>query len=155
MGIRQHRCPFYLLKITPKDLEFIKTKKLKDDNLNKLYEKQLNNLTIQYQSLKGCFDKIVEIISPFLNNKTYYSLEDVVDNSLLNPSTKKATLSLIKKYTNYCREKMLNSISKENGNIAPNELPNLFNPENAFNFISNKENKYKRSSIKKNLNISN
>ena len=57
--------------------------------------------------MKACLDKIIDIIIPFIGNKTYYSLGQAVDNSLLNPSIKKSTLSLIKKYTKFCREKML------------------------------------------------
>ena len=152
MGKRQHRCPFYLLKITTKDLELINSrKKTTESNLN-LYQKQINNLNQQFQSTKSILEKIIDIIHPFIENKQTYSLEEVVQNSFLNNKTKKSVLSLINKYTEYTKENFKNGINSTNGEMNPNEIPNLFDPQNAFNFVTDPKSKYKRGSVKKNLN---
>lgn len=67
-----------------------------------LYEKQLNSLYLKFQSLKASFEKIIDIIKPFMDYKRNYTLEEVVENSLLNERTKKSTMSLINKYKDYC-----------------------------------------------------
>jgi integrase len=152
MGQRQHRCPFYLLKITPKDLERINSTKSEDIIQLSLYENQLNSLSLQFQELKGCFNKIIDILNPFINTKKNYSLQECVQNSLLNEKTKKSTLSLIRKYENYCSKELAKNIGKSKGELKPEEIQSVYNPQNAYNFICNKKMKYKRSSIKKNLN---
>ena len=83
----------------------MKEKRLKGENSNQLCENQLNSLSSKYHSIKACLDKKINIITSFIDNKTYFLLDQVDDNSLLNPSTKKSVLSLIKKYTNFYREK--------------------------------------------------
>ena len=54
MGKRQHRCPYYLLKITKKDFEIFKTKKSYMESNLDLYHKQINSLNIELQSTKSC-----------------------------------------------------------------------------------------------------
>ena len=152
MGARQHRCPFYLLKITKDDLNLLHKMKHNNDNLIELYQKQLNTISLEYQTLKGLFQKIVDIVKPYLDFKHNYSLEEVVQNSLLNNKTKKSTMSLINQYKKFCKEKLENNISAKKGDIAADKLISLYDPRNAFEFISNHEKKYKRGSIKKNLN---
>ena len=68
------------------------------------YAKQLNSVTLELQTLKGCFQKIADIMRPYIDYKTIYSLDEVIKNSLLNPKTKRSTLSLIKKYQEYCKD---------------------------------------------------
>ena len=152
MGQRQHRCPFYLLKITPKDLERINSTKAEDIIHLSLYENQLNSLSLQFQELKGCVNKIIDILNPFINAKKNYSLQECVQNSLLNEKTKKSTLSLIRKYENYCSKELAKKIESSKGELKPEEIPSVYNPQNAYNFICSKNMKYKRSSVKKNLN---
>ena len=152
MGARQHRCPFYLLKITKDDLDLIHKMKHSNDNLIELYQKQLNTISLEYQTLKGLFQKIVDIVKPYLDFKHNYSLDEVVENSLLNNKTKKSTMSLINQYKKYCNEKLEKNINTKKGDIAADKLISLYDPRNAFEFISNHEKKYKRGSIKKNLN---
>ena len=101
MGDRQHRCPFYLLKITKDDLNLINKIKQNNDNIIGFYQKQLNTVTLEYQTLKGVFEKIVDIVKPYLEYKHNYSLDEVVENSLLNEKTKKSTMSLINQYKKY------------------------------------------------------
>ena len=62
MGKRQHKCPFYLLKITQKDLELINSIKSNNIDLLEKYAKQLNSVTLELQTLKGCFQKIADIM---------------------------------------------------------------------------------------------
>ena len=152
MGQRQHRCPFYLLKITPKDLEKIKSSKTEDGIQLSLYENQLNILTLKFQELKGCIDKIIDIINPFISSKKNYSLQECVQNSLLNEKTKTSTLSLIRKYEEYCSKELSKNIENSKGELKPEEITSIYNPQNAYNFICSKKKEYKRSSIKKNLN---
>ena len=151
MGKRQHRCQFYLLKITQKDLELINSIKSNNIDLLEKYAKQLNSVTLELQTLKGCFQKIADIMRPYIDYKTIYSLDEVIENSLLNPKTKRSTLSLIKKYQEYCKEQLEKKISNSNSDLKSNEIKTLYDPQNAYNFISNNP-KYKRGSIKKNLN---
>jgi len=152
MGKRQHRCPFYLLKITKNDLEIINSSKKNNNNAIELYERQLNTLSLEYQKLKGILEKIVDIIKPYLDYKHNYTLEEVVNNSLLDDKTKKSTLSLIKKYKTYCNKKLQSNIESKNGKIQPQEIASLYDPKNAFEFVSNHDRKYQRGTIKKNLN---
>ena len=152
MGVRQHRCPFYLLKITKNDLDLINKIKQKNDSIIELYQKQLNSVTLQYQTLKGVFDKIVNVIRPYLDYKQNYTLEEVVENSLLNNKTKKSTISLISQYKKYFNEKLERNIKAKKGETDGDELISLYDPKNAFEFISNHEKKYQRGTIKKNLN---
>lgn len=152
MGKRQHRCPYYLLQITSEDLKKIKSIKEEKSNLIFLYEKQLNELTIKYNELRAVFDKIINIVQPFLNDKKILTLEEVVNNSLLNEKTKKSTLSFIHKYTDYCKNKLEADIYKSNGNINLSNIPIIYDPKNAFDFVTNENSNYKRSSVKKNLN---
>jgi integrase len=152
MGKRQHRCPYYLLKITVNDFELLKAQKLKNDTTVDLYQKQLNSLNLEYQSLKSCLEKIIDIIKPFIGNKQNYSLEEVVEKSFLNIKTKNYVLSLIKKYTEYSRNKLRNGIDFTNGEMDSNNIPNIFDPQNAFDFVTDPKNNYKRGTIKKNLN---
>lgn len=152
MGDRQHRCPFYLLKITPQDLDLINFTKQKDNNLIAFYEKQLNTVTLEYQTLKGIFEKIVDIIRPYLNCQRNYTFDEVVENSLLNEKTKKSTLSLIRQYKDYCSKKLEQDMKSKKGETEPDKLMSLYDPKNAFEFVSNHEKKYQRGTIKKNLN---
>ena len=152
MGKRQHRCPYYLLKITQKDLEIIKTKKSNTETNLSLYQKQINSLNLQFQLIKSVLEKIIDIIKPFLENKQTYTLEEVVQKSFLNNKTKSSVLSLIKKYSEYSNDNLKNSINYNNGEMEPKDIPNLFDPQNAYNFVTDPKNKYKRSTIKKNLN---
>ena len=46
MGNRQHRCPFYLLKITPKDLEIKNSNKSDTNNIFILKTNKFTLLTI-------------------------------------------------------------------------------------------------------------
>ena len=45
MGKRQHRCPFYLLKVTPNNLENINKIKAQNEKTLFFYDKQINSLT--------------------------------------------------------------------------------------------------------------
>ena len=51
MGKRQHHYPYYLLKMTQKDLEIIKTKKSSTESNLSLYQKQINSLNLQLNLL--------------------------------------------------------------------------------------------------------
>ena len=99
MGKRQHRCPFYLLKITQNDLAYINKIKAQNEKTLLFYDKQINSLTQQFLSLKTSITKIIEILNPFLVKQEPLSLEECVEKSFLNKKTKRSTLSLIKKYT--------------------------------------------------------
>ena len=109
-------------------------------------------MTIKYNELKAVFEKIINIVQPFLNNKKILTLEEVVNNSLLNEKTKKSTLSFIHKYTEFCNNKLEEDIYNSNGNINLANLPIIYDPKNAFDFVTNENSNYKRSSVKKNLN---
>ena len=61
-------------------------------------------------------------------------------------------MSLINQYKKYCNEKLEKNIRAKKGDIAVDKLISLYDPRNAFEFISNHEKKYKRGTIKKNLN---
>lgn len=151
MRRRQHRCPFYLLKITPQDLESInKNKNIKESSL-KLYETQINTLTSKYNALKSCIFQILDIIEPFKIDKKIITLEECVEKSFLNTKTKNSTLSLIRKYSKYCSKKLESELNDPEISLNPDNITNLFNPQNAYDFIVNSR-KYNRSSIKKNLN---
>ena len=63
-----------------------------------------------------------------------------------------STLSLIKKYKTYCKDKNEKEIEKSSGELNENDVSTIFEPQNAFDFVVNNE-KYQRNSIKKNLNI--
>ena len=76
MGQRQHRCSFYLIKITPKDLERINSTKVEDIIHLSLSENQLNSLSLQFQELNGRIIKIIDILNPFINAKKNYSLQE-------------------------------------------------------------------------------
>ena len=152
MNRRQHRCPYYLLGITPNDLKNIKLNKDKTEKLICSYQQQINSLSAQYNQLKAIFDKILNIVQPFINDRKIFSLEEVVDNSLLNSRTKKSTISLINKYSNYCKNKLEQTINSNNGKSNIKDLPIIYDPQNAFDFITSEKNKYKRGSVKKNLN---
>lgn len=152
MGDRQHRCPFYLLKITKDDLNLINKIKQNNDNIIGFYQKQLNTVTLEYQTLKGVFEKIVDIVKPYLEYKHNYSLDEVVENSLLNEKTKKSTMSLINQYKKYCNDKLECNIRTKKGDIKADKLISLYDPKNAFEFVSNHEKKYQRGTVKKNLN---
>lgn len=152
MGKRQHRCPFYLLKITQNDLAYINKIKAQNEKTLLFYDKQINSLTQQFLSLKTSITKIIEILNPFLVKQEPLSLEECVEKSFLNKKTKRSTLSLIKKYKTYCKDKNEKEIEKSNGELNANNISTIFDPQNAFDFVVNK-NKYQRSSIKKNLNI--
>ena len=84
MDLRQNRCPFFLLKITPKDLDYITKSKIKLKILN-FYDKQINSL------------------NHFLMKKEPLSFEEDEEKSFLNKKTKRSTLSLIKKEQSYCK----------------------------------------------------
>ena len=47
---------------------------------------------------------------------------------------------------------MKNSINCNNGEIEPKDIPNLVDPQIAYNFVTDSKNKYKHRTIKKNLN---
>lgn len=151
MRIRQHRCPFYLLKIIPKDLEYIKKNKIIKETSLKAYETQINNLTSRYNELKACIIKISDIIEPFKIDKKILTLEECVEKSLLNTKTKNSTLSLIRQYSKYCSEKLESELNDLDTPLSSDNIVNLYNPQNAYDFIVNNDH-YKRSSIKKNLN---
>ena len=129
MGKRQHRCPFYLLKITTKDLEFINSFKSKNIDIIENYTKQLNSVTWELQTLKWCFQRITEAMRPYIDYKPVYTLEEVVENSLLNPKTKKSTLSLMKKYQEYCKELSERNILDSNRDLKSKEISILYDPK--------------------------
>ena len=135
MGKRQNRCPYYLLKVTQKDLEKIKAKKSSTESNLSLYQKQINFLNLLFQSIKSVLEKIIDIIKPFLENKQTYTLEEVIQKSFLNNKTKSSVLSLIKKYREYSNDNLQNSIYYNNGEIEPKDIPNLFGLQNAYNFV--------------------
>ena len=68
---------------------------------------------------------------------------------MLNDKTKKSTLLLIKKYKAYCNKKLQSNIESKNGKIQPQEIASLYDPKNAFEFVSYHDRKYQRETIKK------
>ena len=58
-------------------------------------------------------------------------------------------MSLINKYQDYCKEKLENNIINKSGELEINEITNIYEPNNAYNFVSKKGKEYKRGTIKK------
>ena len=69
MGLRQHRCPFYQLKIKKKDLELIKSKKNDRENSIDYYKTQINSLSQKFLSFQSCIKQIIDIIHPFIKHE--------------------------------------------------------------------------------------
>ena len=93
----------------------------------------------------------MDILNPFLKNKEPLSLEECVNRSFLNKKTKKSTLSLINKYTNYCNNETKIDIINYKGQLNPSQIKTVYDPKNAYDFVVSGNN-YNRSSVKKNLN---
>ncbi len=80
------------------------------------------------------------------------TLEECVNKSFLDSKKKSSTLSLIKKYINFCNQKIGKSINSFHGDLEPEEINTIYDPKNAYEFVVS-DNNYKRSFFKKNLNI--
>ena len=85
MGLRQHRCPFYQLKITRKDLELIKLKKNDKENSIDYYKTQINSLTQKFLSFQSCIKQIIDIINPLIKHDEPLTLEEYDNKSFLIP----------------------------------------------------------------------
>ena len=151
MGLRQHRCPFYQLKIEKKDLELIKSKKNDRENSIDYYKTQINSLSQKFLSFQSCIKQIIDIINPFIKHEEPLTLEECVNKSFLNSKTKSSTLSLLKKYKNFCNQKIESSIISSCGDLKPEDIKTIYDPKNAYEFVVTDKN-YQRSSVKKNLN---
>ena len=151
MGQRQHRCPYYLLKISKDDIDNIKSLKLNQKNDFDAFNRQINSLTQKCLSLQSSIKKIMDILHPYYKSEEPLSLEECVNKSFLNTKTKSSTFSLIKKHKKFCNENTQSEVINSKGVSNPEDITSIYNPINAYNFIVN-DNKYRRSSVKKNLN---
>lgn len=152
MKYRQHRCPYYLLQIKKSDLdEFKKQQKTNNDLLNK-YQNQLNLYSNKITTYESIFQKILNLIKPIFPHYEPKSLIKCVEDSYLSPLTKSNALILVKKYINFCNEKINNKLNFSQNNEFIEEIPSIYDPENAYEFITKKKPLYNRTTVKKHLN---
>ena len=63
MSLRQHRCPYYLLKITKNELYGIHSLSSASTKLVNSLENEINFLIQKYSSLQNCINKIIDILN--------------------------------------------------------------------------------------------
>lgn len=128
-------------------MKWIKLKKNDKENSIDYYKTQINSLTQKFLSFQSCIKQIIDIINPLIKHNEPLTLEECVNKSFLNFKTKSSTLSLIKRYINFCNQKIGNSIISSQGDLEPEQIKTIYDPKNAYEFIVN-DNNYKRSSVK-------
>ena len=74
-----------------------------------------------------------------------------VEEALISSLTKNNTLSLVKQYIQFCI-KLKDMIDSNEGNANPEEIPSIYEPDNAYLFITTKDPPYNRTTINKHLN---
>lgn len=125
MGTRQHRCPFYLLKIDKNEYESFKTQRQNYDNIINNYQNKLNI----YSHKLTKYESIIQQISNSFN-----------------------ALILVKKYIKFCNDKIHDKMVSSDKSNSFNEIPSIYNPENANEFITTRKPPYHRTTVKKHLN---
>lgn len=152
MKKRQHRCPYYLLKLNKKDYDEFQTKKIFYDDLIEKYQTQINIYSNKIMEYESIINQIFNIIKPVSQYKEPKSLIKCIEDAYLSKSTKENALILIKKYINFCNEKMNSKIESIDNNVDDLNIPSLYDPENAYEFVTTKKPPYNRTTIKKHLN---
>lgn len=152
MKARQHRCPYYLLKISKTELdEFISHKK-QEQNEIKYYQSQINALSEKIKVYESAIHNIFNTIKPIYNFAEPIPLIECVEKAYLSPITKSNTLVLVNKYIEFCNNKMNSKVVENKGDIPLEEIPSIYEPDMAYEFITTKKPPYNRSTIKKHLN---
>ena len=125
----------------------------KNDRENSIdyYKTQINSLSQKFLMFQSCIKQIIDIINPFIKYEEPLTLEECVNKSFLNSKTKSSTLSLLKKYKNFCNQKIESLIISSCGDLKPEDIKIIYDPKNAYEFVVTDKN-YQRSSVKKNLN---
>jgi wobble nucleotide-excising tRNase len=77
------------------------------------------------------------IVEPFKIGKKIITLEECIQKSFINTKTKNSTLSLIRKYSKYCSQKLESELNDVEASLNPDNITNIFNPQNAYDFIFN------------------
>ena len=89
---RQHRCPYYLLKIQINEIDkYLSKKKLEDKILN-----QINFCTQKIKEYQSIIQQIYNLIKQMVKFNEPKPLLKCVEEALISPLTKNNTLSLVK-----------------------------------------------------------
>lgn len=86
---------------------------------------------------------------PFTQDFQFLSPEEIVEKSLISDKAKFDTLSLIKKYRQFCEEKTCQSIITNGQNDPLTNYFSIYNPDNAYIFVNSRN--YKRTTPRKHL----
>ena len=152
MKIRQHRCPYFILKIKKEEIEEYLSKKKVDDNALQNYQQQLNICSQKVKEYQSVLQQIYNLVKPLVNSTEPKPLLECVEEAFISPLTKTNTLSLVKQYIQFCNNKMNDIIISNNGNNNPDSIPSIYEPDNAYNFVTTKNPPYNRTTKKKHLN---
>lgn len=152
MNKRQHRCPYYLLKINKKEYDEYQSNKESFSKIIQNYQNQLNIYSNKLATYESIFQKIFNIIKPISNYDEPKSLLKCIEDAYMSEITKKNTSILVKKYIKFCNNKMKSTIESKVINNNDLLMPSIYDPENAYEFIMTKKPPYNRTTIKKHLN---
>jgi integrase len=152
MKVRQHRCPYYLLKISKDEFDKFMLHKSQEDNQIKYYQSQLNILSEKIKVYESAIQNIFNIVKPIPKFKEPIPLTECVERAYLSPITKSNTLILVNKYIQYCNNIMNSKITSNKGEVSLEEMPSIYEPDMAYEFITKKNPPYKSTTVKKHLN---